>query len=88
MGAVHIDYQRNFPGSLVRGNNAGFAMDLTDVTGPFALGRKFTNLYITATSGANSYELLFDPARMVPVGNANKPRAWGALPCVYLGTPR
>ena len=26
-------------------------------------------------------------ARQVPIGAANKPRAWGALACCYLGTP-
>jgi len=29
-----------------------------------------------------------DSARVVPTGNANKPRAWGALACCYLGIPR
>ena len=29
----------------------------------------------------------FDSGRIMPVGAANKPRAWGALACSYLGTP-
>ncbi|MDR2572782.1 MAG: hypothetical protein LBC94_00305 [Desulfovibrio sp.] len=28
-----------------------------------------------------------DSGRVSPVGSANKPRAWGALACVYLGQP-
>ena len=29
----------------------------------------------------------FDISRVVPTGAANKPRAWGALACCYLGQP-
>ena len=29
----------------------------------------------------------FDSGRIMPVGAANKPRAWGALACCYLGRP-
>lgn len=29
----------------------------------------------------------FSAARVVPTGAANKPRAWGALACAYLGQP-
>ena len=42
------------------------------------------------TSGSHSVQpdILFDASRVVPVGNANKSRAFGVLPCVYLGTPK
>jgi hypothetical protein len=42
----------------------------------------------SAGAGISVYRgLSFDPSRVVPTGNANKPRAWGALACVYLGRP-
>ena len=41
-----------------------------------------------ATNAQTSYSLAFDIGRVMPVGNAVKTRAWGALACVYLGAPR
>ena len=38
-------------------------------------------------AGAGYVQIILDLARVVPVGNANKPRGWGALACAYLGTP-
>lgn len=40
------------------------------------------------TAGYKNAHISFDASRMVPTGNANKPRAWGSLACVYLGAPR
>ena len=37
--------------------------------------------------GVGYSDLYFDISRKTPVGNANKPRAWGALACCYLGQP-
>ena len=37
--------------------------------------------------GVGYSDLYFDISRKTPVGNANKPRAWGALACAYLGQP-
>lgn len=34
------------------------------------------------------YSVDFDSSRVVPAGAVNKPRAWGALACVYLGAPK
>ena len=33
------------------------------------------------------YNMYLDASRVVPTANKNQPRAWGALPCVYLGLP-
>lgn len=43
-----------------------------------------------AAGGSGVYAVrscYFDSSRVVPTGAANKPRAWGALACVYLGQP-
>ena len=42
--------------------------------------------YQGVSAGWRSYTYL-DISRVVPTGNANKPRAWGALACCYLGQP-
>lgn len=45
-------------------------------------------LRTTQTSGAvGTYDLIFNPARVVAVANKNQVRSWGALACVYLGQP-
>lgn len=50
--------------------------------------------YSTVTGGAgvsanndSTYMSYSDNARVEPTGNSNKPRAWGALACCYLGAP-
>ena len=40
-----------------------------------------------ASGGSTSGTLVINSGRVVPVGNANKPRGWGALACCYLGQP-
>ena len=34
------------------------------------------------------YQSHFNASRVVPTTSKNQPRAWGALPCVYLGAPK
>ena len=47
----------------------------------------------TTGAGATQYgrtmyaNIEFDSAPYTPTATANKPRAWGALACAYLGTP-
>ena len=61
-------------------------------TGSFLAEAEYADPYTMSRESDASLtyvnRLTFDPGRVVPVGNANKPRAWGALPCVYLGAPR
>lgn len=42
-------------------------------------GRAENNIYL--------YNSRLNIARVVPTGSSNKPRAWGALACCYLGQP-
>lgn len=87
VGDVHVDMMRNITGSSAMGTNAGILgrTGLPVQTGAFALGTQRTSS--GEYSGTSGYDLTFDAARVVPTGAANKPRAWGALACCYLGTP-
>lgn len=38
-------------------------------------------------SAPQPFVTLFDNDRVTPTGDANKPRAWGALACCWLGIP-
>lgn len=78
VGGVHGDMIRNITGSFLAGA-------ITNPTGAFHLAEPGAAPY---TQGPLNQRALLDPSRVVPVGNANKPRAFGVLPCVYLGTPK
>lgn len=56
-------------------------------SGPFTIsgGPVQGAAYFNANS---SYTVGFDASRVVPTAPVNRPRAWGALACVYLGAPR
>ena len=56
---------------------------------PAAGGAAYAQTGYADTGGYNSTKALmsFDSSRVVPTGAANKPRAWGALACCYLGQP-
>jgi len=41
----------------------------------------------TGSPGSAALRAKIDASRVGPVGAANKPRAWGALACAYLGQP-
>jgi len=47
--------------------------------------RKAIAMLIESGSGVSWSALI--ASRVVPTGAANKPRAWGALACAYLGQP-
>jgi hypothetical protein len=90
VGGVHGDAIRNIAGTAAQSSGA-YAYGLlysnnpavTGVmyAGPAAGGRPFGDNLQTGVA------LGFKASRVVPTGNANKPRAWGALACVYLGQP-
>ena len=85
VGGVHGDAMRNI---------TGFVRDLAqNVASSGSFGGA---LYMStggggaAEGGINAYAVrscYFDSSRVVPVGAVNKPRAWGALACCYLGIP-
>lgn len=78
-----MDAQRRQTGKIFV-DNAQFVTP----TGAFTAGD--TGGRQLATAGYNPSVMIsvqFDTARVVPTGAANKPRAWGALACCYLGTP-
>lgn len=87
VGGVHGDGMRKIEGTI------GYAAN-----GHWVQGKTSKAFAITYTPNMGSslmldditrdYTASFDSSRVVPVGAANKPRAWGALACVYLGAPR
>ena len=83
VGGTHGDAQRRLMGKIIV-DNAQFVAP----TGAFGAGD--TGGRQLATAGYNPSVMIsvqFDTARVTPTGAANKPRAWGALACAYLGTP-
>lgn len=64
---------------------------VADYSGAYATGALTSALVASGLftgGGSHSYiKIAIDLARVVPTGAANKPRAWGALACAYLGTP-
>ena len=92
MGGVHGDVIRNIKGAPKRTDGLyPFVTSLpagtvvADGALTVRVGPNFTNSGTTTGSPWGVVEL--DASRTVPTGNANKPRAWGALACAYLGTP-
>lgn len=92
VGGVHGDVIRNIKGAPKRTDGLyPFVTSLpagtvvADGALTVRVGPNFTNSGTTTGSPWGVVEL--DASRTVPTGNANKPRAWGALACAYLGTP-
>ena len=82
VGGVHIDMTRPLSGSFGIGSGK-----LTAPTGIF-YGTPASLGWQGGNSSETGYGTLYvDTSRQGPVGNANKPRAWGALACCYLGAP-
>jgi len=82
VGGTHIDIIRNIVG------NAPYVAYTTASTPTGALRKHGdTSAFVSGSGSTAPIGLSFDASRVVPVGNANKPRAWGALACCYLGTP-
>lgn len=84
VGGVHGDKIRNIIAVHPGDSRDGFGA----LSG--AVYSSYNPYLVSNTSGGSQfwmYPTSFDVSRIVPVGNANKPRAWGALACAYLGTP-
>ena len=82
VGGTHIDMIRPATGKVT----AVYGAAGESVMGVFY--RQDNSAVHTASGyGVGYSDLYFDIARKTPVGAANKPRAWGALACCYLGQP-
>lgn len=83
VGDVHGDYARRVQGNIYTGGAepSGYA---EGALYPYAFDRQTCG---TGISGSTYGKIGIDSGRVVPTGNANKPRAWGSLACCYLGTP-
>ena len=82
-----MDAERNKTGSVIAGQ--GTSCSFRSSQGIFHINEVYGYLLATSSNNAyGNYLLQFDTSRVVPTGNANKVRAWGALACVYLGVPK
>ena len=84
VGGVHGDAIRNIIAVHPGDSRDGFGA----LSG--AVYSSYNPYLVSNTSGGSQfwmYPTSFDVSRIVPVGAANKPRAWGALACAYLGQP-
>ncbi len=81
VGEVHGDMIRNITGVLAIIDESTAAA----ATGPFA--KDALTKGPPSTDSNSGYTASFVASRAVPTGAANKPRAWGALACCWLGIP-
>ena len=90
VGGVHGDAIRNFAGEYARESTCGVVISggsyTSIMSGPYAPGRQIAQV-MGGLSNSNGYSLIFDPSRAAPTAAKNQVRAWGSLPCVYLGQP-
>ena len=86
VGGVHGDMIRN-----IWGSTSGASIQAGMVSGTLGAGAlRFTVQDSSAGSPNAGYRrgvVTLDASYAVPTGAANKPRAWGALACAYLGQP-
>ena len=91
VGGTHGDQTRRAYGEYgCRKSPMGGAFENADAgytTGVFGVGSDVVTAYVYNAASGSSRRLIYDSARTMPTGNANKPRGWGALACCYLGTP-
>lgn len=72
----------------VIGSVPSMMANLSGTSGTAAL--RLTRTSAGTLTAGGTYDmgtLSLDTSRTGPVGAANKPRAWGALACAYLGQP-
>lgn len=89
VGGTHIDMSREIwaKGLVIRNTDnsyLGAATSDNTVSGGFGGG---SGWYLRVTDTNYPTQRAFQSSRVVPTGNANKPRAWGALACAYMGQP-
>ena len=69
------------------GNFTSYAWSGWSTTGAFTQTFGSSAVNFGGTGDVRDTVFTFDNARVGPTSNTNKPRAWGALACCYLGTP-
>jgi hypothetical protein len=92
-GGTHGDMIRNFIAtfSVVSGNDVWTAMTGTGACYPTNLNNGSNMRSVPSGSFSNFISnytgcpIRLDPSRVAPTGAANKPRAFGAHPCLYVG---
>ena len=88
VGGVHGDVIRDISGKSGVNSGRSLAPDgLYDIRGAFREHVGTDNGFDAGGFGYRLYNVWFQASAVVPTGPANKPRAWGALACCYLGTP-
>lgn len=83
VGGTHIDMTRPIIGSVPSVQTQALTDSLIG-SGAMTLSRTGGG---NASGGSTNGTLTINSSRVVPTGAANKPRAWGALACCYLGQP-
>lgn len=89
VGGVHGDAVRDMSGRFTPGWNSCF-LPTAYANGVFGTPyAKAGTLWLAADRSENQpLSVDFLSSRVVPTAAKNQPRAWGALPCAYLGLPR
>ena len=90
VASVHGDVIRDIVGTAAQSSGT-YAYGLVYSNSPVVTGA----MYVAGAAGGRPFgdntqagsALGIKASRVVPTGNANKPRAWGALACAYLGQP-
>ena len=84
VGGVHADVMRNFSGWI----QDHWRTDMRQSADPFystaESNGKYVNQGYIETGSSTRFRLV--PSRSVPTASHLKPRAFGALACVYLGS--
>ena len=87
MGGVHGDMIRKIDGTIGLGASNSIWIQQKTTKAFAILSTPNTGSSDMIDNLDRNYTASFDSSRVAPVGAANKPRAWGALACCYLGTP-
>ena len=84
VGGVHGDAVRDCAGYI----NFARQSYLHVATGVFTTADSADGVYGSVPSASNAYHAIrFALSRVLPTAAKNQGRAWGVLPCVYLGQP-
>ena len=87
IGGVHEDAIRDVTGSFVIEASPGLFCKVSEAGGAFVSTNEQNVAEGTQVSSIrNDVTVYMDLYRQVPKSYHNKPRAWGALACVYLGS--
>ncbi len=93
VGGVHGDGIRNLTGYVGYLHSWANEYPINGLNGVFQGSRvdtpKVTNIDLAPGSvGDSIVHIEFNAVHVIPISAKNQPRAWGALACVYLGSPK